>query len=122
MEKFFKGDILRGEKRKFAESFHPVVYVEGAIEAPLAVVLTHTKTEQIPCNLKLYGTYDDKPQYFVGHLIQKMSEWGPYHHKEGKLTSEDLRLVENTISGKEPITWAKYLDYQRDGCPDHKKV
>lgn len=121
MEKFKKGDILRGDKREFEESYHPIVYIAGQIEAPLAVVLTHTETEKIPCNLKLLGIYDEKPQYFVAHLIQKMSEWGPYL-KEGELTKEDLKLIENTISSMGSITWAEYLEYKKNGCHAHKKI
>lgn len=119
--KFKKGDILRGEKRKFKQSYHPVVYISGSAEAPLAVVLTHTETEKIPCNIKLSSMYDDQPQYFVGHLIQKMSEWGPYE-KDMELTKEDLELVEKSISGMGSITWKQYLEYTKNGCPDHGKA
>ncbi len=123
MEKFKKGDILRGKKKSFEKAWHPIVFIGGSDEAPRAAVLTHTGTEEEPCNLRLMGIYDDKgdkPQYFVAHLIQKMSEWGPYH-KEGELIKEDLELVEKTVSGAGSITWAKYSDYKRNGCPNHKK-
>ena len=124
MEKFKKGDILRGKKRSFEEAWHPIVFIGGPAEAPLAVVLTHTETKVESCNLKLLGIYDSKdhkPQYFVAHLIQKMSEWGPYQ-KKGELTKENMELVEKTVSGAGSITWAEYLDYKKDGCPDHKKA
>lgn len=126
MNKFKRGDILRGDKRKFKESYHPVVYIDGTIETPLAVVLTHTTTEENSCNRKLLRIYDKKdgrPQYFVAHLIQKMSEWGPYS-KEGELVKEDLELIENTVSGMKPITWAKYeySDYKKNRCPEHRKI
>lgn len=122
MNTFKKGDILKGEKKSFDKYWHPIVFIAGDEDAPLAAILTHTGTEEEPCNLKLQGIYDGKknsPQYFVAHLIQKMSEWGPYT-KTGKLISEDLELVEKTVSNMGSITWAKYLDYKKDGCPDHK--
>lgn len=121
MKEFKKGDILRGEKDEFAEAYHPVVYISGSVEAPQAVVLTHASTEKIPCNIKLSSMYDTKPQYFVGHLVQKMSEWGPYQ-KEMELTKEDLELVQKTVSGMRSITWDEYLEYTKNGCPDHGKA
>ena len=119
MKTFKKGDVLRGDKRKFKESYHPIVYISGSIEAPLAVVLTHAETKKFPCNLKLSGIYDDESQYFVGHLLQKMAEWGPYK-KEGELSKEDLKLVEDTIRGMGSMTWDEYLRYTSSGCPIHK--
>jgi hypothetical protein len=122
MNNFEKGDILVGKERAFEDAWHPIVFISGQEDAPLAVVLTHTGTEQMPCNLRLQGIYDaqnDRPQYFVGHLIQKMSEWGPYR-KVGRLIAEDLKEIERALPTKGSITWAEYQEYTRNGCPDHK--
>lgn len=119
MNTFKKGDILAGNKRKFKEAYHPIVYINGPSEAPLAVVLTHSKN--FSCNFKLTGTRDEESSYFIAHLIQKMSEWGPYD-KEGELIKEELELVDKTISDMGSITWAEYVDYTKNGCPDHKKI
>lgn len=113
---FQEGDILIGTKRMFTESYHPIVYISGPAEAPLAVVLTHSGN--FTCNLKLAGAYDSKPSYFVAHLVEKMAEWGPYK-KLGQLNPEDLNLVKKHISDTTPITWAEYQDFTKNGCPDH---
>jgi hypothetical protein len=121
MDTLKKGDILAGNKQKFKEAYHPVVYFGGPREAPFGAVLTHTATEAKSCNIKLFNIYDkndSRPQYFVGHLIQKMADWGPYE-KDIELTKEDLTLIEDSISGMNSITWAEYLEYTRNGCPDH---
>ena len=47
-----------------------------------------------------------------------MSEWGPYR-KEGEITEADMKLIEKSIVGMGSITWAEYLEYTRNGCPDH---
>lgn len=116
MDSFQEGDILVGKKRNFTEAYHPIVFVSGPAEAPLAVVLTHSNN--FPCNVPLSGTYDSKPSYFVAHLVEKVAEWGPYE-KQSELTPEDLELVKKCISDTTPITWAMYEEYAKSGCPDH---
>jgi hypothetical protein len=116
MNNFQEGDILIGKKRSFAEAYHPIVFISGPEEAPLAVVLTHSNN--FSCNLKLSSTYGSKTSYFVSHLIEKMAEWGPYE-KEEELTPEDLDFIKKSISGVAPITWATYESYTKSGCPDH---
>jgi hypothetical protein len=112
---FKKGDILSGQKRKFDEAYHPVVFIDGPDFAPLVVILTHS--DNFPCNTKLSGTYDKNCSYFIAHLIEKMSEWGPYK-KISELAEEDINFIETHIS-KNPITWKQYKEYTRNGCPDH---
>ena len=116
MNNFHEGDILIGTKRKFVEAYHPLVFISGSTEAPFVVVMTHSNN--FPCNLPLNGVYDKQPSYFVAHLIEKMADWGPYE-KQGKLTSEDLRLIKKHISDTNPITWAMYEEYTKHGCPNH---
>lgn len=79
MNNFKRGDILRGTRQSFNEAYHPVVFIDGPEFAPFAVILTHK--DDHPCNFKLSGTYDGKPQYVVAHLIEKLAEWGPYQKK-----------------------------------------
>ena len=116
MNKFKKGDILIGSKRKFDEARHPIVFINGPDLAPQAVILTHSAN--FPCNIKLSKIYDRDASYFVAHLIEKMSEWGPYK-KVGKLTKDDISLIEDNISDH-VITWKQYKSYTKGGCPDHK--
>jgi len=114
MSKFKKGDVLWGEEKKFED------YISGPDEAPLAVVLT--SEGEIPCNIPLLNIYrENKPSYFVGHLIQKMAEWGPYD-KCATLKQEDLELIENHIANKVSMTWAEYQEYKRNGCPNHQNT
>lgn len=117
MNNFKRGDILRGTKKGREEAYHPIVFIDGPEFAPSAVILTHKADHS--CNSKLNGTYDGKPQYVVAHLIEKLAEWGPYQ-KDGRLTDEDIKIVDGLILGQSRITWQEYLDYQRDGCPDHR--
>ena len=118
MEDIKKGDVLWGTKKKFEEAWHPIVYISGPVEAPLAVILTSEK--DIHCNIPLLNTYrKNKPSYFVAHLIEKMSEWGPYK-KFTTLKREDLELIEKHIAGQNSITWSEYEKYTKGGCPDHK--
>jgi len=123
MKNFEKGDILIGQKRAFDEAYHPIVYVSGSEEAPLAVVLTHSTG--FPCNMKLLNIYDgkeNKAQYFVAHLIEKMAEWGHYE-KNGELYKEDLDLIESNINGLGHMTWSEYEEYAKGKkCPDHKNT
>lgn len=120
MEDFKKGDILWGEKRKFKEAWHPVVYISGSQHAPLAVILTHK--EDIPCNIPLLNNYDGKQSYFVAHLIEKMSAWGPYKKSDKlELTKNDLELIESHIANQASITWEQYEKYTKNGCPDHSE-
>ena len=116
---FKKGDILIGDKRKFTEAYHPIVFINGPDDAPLAVVLTHSDNNKFTCNIKLSNIYGsgDKFSYFIAHLIEKMSEWGPYK-KIGKLTEGDIDIIEAHIS-KNPITWNQYIEYAKNECPDH---
>ena len=116
MEEFKRGDILEGTKRKFNEAYHPVVFINGPGFSPLAVILTHSN--KFPCNIKLFGSYvQEDSSYFVAHLIEKMAIWGPYT-KVGELIEEDIKLIESSVS-KSLITWDQYLDYKKDGCPEH---
>lgn len=117
MNKFKKGDVLWGTERKFQNAWHPIVYIDGPSEAPLAIVLT--SEGEIPCNMPLLNVYrENEPSYFVGHLIQKMAEWGPYE-KFASLKNEDLDLIEKHIASQQSMTWAEYLTYKKNGCPDH---
>lgn len=113
---FNKGDILLGKERGFDKAYHPIIYIGGSTETPLAVILTHSSN--FPCNIPLVGSYDEKQSYFVGHLIQKISLWGPYN-KVGEITKEDLQIIEKHISELTPITWEQYEEYSKDYCPIH---
>ena len=117
---FKKGDILVGQERAFDKAFHPVVYIDGPDATPHAVVLTHSKN--FPCNKKLLNIYDGKDniiQYFIAHLIEKMSEWGHYE-VIGKLLTEDLNLIESQIGSSTPMTWSQYVEYVNGRkCPNH---
>lgn len=117
MNGFQEGDILVGKKRDFIEAYHPIIYIAGPDTAPFAVILTHSGN--FPCNIKLWGNYGTQASYFVAHLIEKASEWGPYE-KIGELNKEDLDMVKRCIYSHTPITWAVYEEYTRSGCPDHK--
>ena len=122
MDKFKKGDILEGTKREWHEAWHPIVFINGPKEAPLAVILTHGDTEKFCCNIKLANIYDKndpRDQYFIAHLIEKMSEWGPYE-KTGRLEQEDLETIEKHIFEQGPRKYSEYLEYKVNGCPDHK--
>jgi hypothetical protein len=123
MEDFKKGDILVGQKRAFDEAYHPVVYIAGPKEAPIAVILTHSK--KFPCNKELLNIYDgkeNKAQYFVAHLIEKVAEWGHYE-KIGRLQEEDLNLIESQISNSSPMTWSMYMEYVGGKqCFDHNSI
>lgn len=127
MEDVKKGDILVGQKRDFDKAFHPIVYISGSIEAPLAVVLTHSS--DYPCNIKLQDEYPDeknevKPSFFIRHLIQKIEAWGPYTKKIGELSTRDLETVDSIISGLTEITYAEYEEYTKRGrdCPEHRTL
>lgn len=118
MNRFKKGDVLWGTEREFKKTWHPIVYINGHSEAPLAVVLT--SEDKITCNIPLLNIYrENKPSYFIGHLIQKMAEWGPYE-KFDSLKQEDLDLIEKHIANQQSMTWAEYLIYKKNGCPIHK--
>lgn len=120
MDRFTRGDVLWGTKRKFEEARHPIVYMGGPSEAPLAVILT--SEDKIPCNMPLLNTYrGNKTSYFVGHLIEKMAEWGPYE-KYATLKQEDLKLIERHIASQESMTWSEYLEYKRNGCSNHQNT
>lgn len=123
MEDFIKGDILVGQKRAFDEAYHPVVYISGIKEAPYAVVLTHSKG--FPCNIELLNIYDGKEnkiQYFVAHLIEKMGEWGHYE-KIGELQKEDLELIDIHTKDLSPMTWSQYEEYTKGKkCPNHRNT
>lgn len=68
MSKFKKGDVLWGTNTRFQGARHPIVYMSGSEEAPLAVVLT--SESDIPCNAPLLNIYrKNKPSYFIDHLI-----------------------------------------------------
>jgi|GEM_PF-2308415 len=118
------GDILQGDKDEFNEAYHPVVYIKGSNEAPIAVVLTHGGQNKYPCNIKLSGVYDTKDlsdQYFVSHFIQKLPDWGKYN-KVNKLSQSDLNLILESIQDVSPITWDDYKQYTKNDCPDHKNT
>jgi len=119
MGKFKKGDVLWGTERKFQEAWHPIVYISGPSEAPVAVVLT--SEGGVSCNVPLHNIYrDNDPSHFIDHLIQKMAEWGPYE-KFATLKQEDLELIERHMANKQSITWFEYQEYSRNGCPEHPK-
>ncbi|MFA6077315.1 MAG: hypothetical protein WC735_04560 [Candidatus Paceibacterota bacterium] len=119
MEKFKKGDILWGTKRSFKEAWHPIVFIQGPCEAPLAVVLTHDNNHA--CNILLNKQYDGKQSYFIAHLIEKMSAWGPYTKSNKlELDPDDLVLIEKHIKNHVQITWSQYEACTQNGCPDHK--
>lgn len=122
IEKLKKGDILVGQKRTFDKAYHPIVYIAGHEEAPLAVVLTHSN--EFSCNMPLLDIYDgkeNKVQYFVAHLIEKMAEWGHYE-KIGKLHKKDMELIESHINDSKPMMWSQYEIYAKGkNCPDHPK-
>lgn len=117
MEEFKKGDILRGN-RKQERAWHPIVYISGPKEAPLAVVLTHSKS--FVCNIPLNLKYRGKKSYFVAHLIEKMSEWGPYTKSDDlKLSKDDLELILMNIRNQRFVTWQQYLDDTKNNCIEH---
>lgn len=73
------------------------------------------------CNIELSKQYDNKKSYFIAHLIEKMSEWGPYNKSDKlKLDPNDLALVEQHISGMAAMSYSQYEEYTKNGCPDHK--
>jgi hypothetical protein len=120
MEDFKKGDILIGQQRSFDEAYHPIVYISGPNEAPLAVVLTHSN--KFPCNMELLNIYgrEDKVQYFVAHLIEKIPDWGPYE-KIGELNQKDFERIWVLIKDSNKMTWSQYEDYTKGKvCPDHQ--
>ena len=116
MNIFKKGDVLIGKNTSRGGAYHPIVFISGIDEAPNAVVLTHSN--RYSCNIKLLNSYDKGDSYFVAHLIEKMPEWGPYK-KIDAFKEEDLNLIKTHISDQTPITWAKYEDYIKNGCPEH---
>jgi hypothetical protein len=116
MKNYKKGDILVGKDRSFKGAYHPIIFISGSNEAPLAVILTHSKN--FSCNIGLSGTYGPNTSYFVAHLIEKMSKWGPYR-KVSKLTNKDLNLIQTHISGLVPITWGQYENHMKNGCTKH---
>jgi hypothetical protein len=118
MSKFKIGDILSGTERNFSAAYHPIVYIDGPDTAPLAIVLTHSK--DYSCNFELTGKYDDKADYFIAHLIEKMTEWGPYTKQDKSLNQQDIKLIKEHILGQEPITWSEYKSYGRNNCPIHR--
>lgn len=120
MTLFKKGDILWGKRREFDEAWHPIVYMGGPNESPLAVVLTHESA--FPCNIPLNQRYGEKQSYFIGHLIEKMSEWGPYTKSNRlELSKEDLKLILAEIENQSSMTWDQYMNYTKNGCIRHKK-
>lgn len=120
---FQRGDILRGSKRARTEAWHPIVYLDGPEEAPLAVMLTHTDNVAEPCNVKIEQAYirgglDGREQYFVAHRLQKLSEWAPYK-KVGELTNEGIDFVESQLPAGS-LTWDEYEKLTKNGCQHHK--
>ena len=128
VSKFKVGDILVGANRKYWGARHRIVYIEGTGSEPLGVMLTHTATEKIPCNLPLERDHvahglDDEPQFFVAHLLQKTREWGPYS-VAGALTTSGISYVLSKIqhNGEMPsMTWEEYLRTSKAGCKLHPK-
>lgn len=119
MGKFKRGDILWGTNRGREEAWHPIVYIDGPSDAPMAVVLTHE--DSYPCNMELSKQYDNKKSYFIAHLIEKMHEWGPYNKSNKlKLDPKDLALIEHHIQGQSSMPYSQYEKYTENGCPDHK--
>ncbi len=119
MKKFKRGDILWGTERGRKEAWHPIVFIDGPSDAPLAVVLTHKKDHL--CNIELGKQYDNEKSYFIAHLIEKMYEWGPYEKSDKlKLDPNDLALIEQHIQGTASMSYAQYEEYTKGGCPDHK--
>lgn len=122
MSQFRRGDILVGDKRKYKQAYHPIVYMNGSSQAPLAVIITHSP--DYACNVLLKDSYTLgykgvlKPSYFIAHLIQKLPEWGPYT-KIGELTTADLNRIEQEVAGHPAITYEEYEEYTANGCPDH---
>lgn len=116
MNNFKKGDVLVGSKRSRDGAYHPIVFIDGSDDVPIAVVLTHSN--DFPCNIKLLNSYGDKNSYFIAHLIDKMSEWGPYK-KVDELKKEDIDLIETHVSNQTSITWMQYEEYTEGKCPDH---
>jgi hypothetical protein len=115
-KKFVKGDILIGKDRSFSGAYHPIVFISGNENTPMAIILTHSKN--FPCNISLSGKYKGKKSYFIAHLIEKMSAWGPYK-RIGSLTKNDIKLIDANISLLTPITWAQYEGYTNNGCTIH---
>ena len=62
--------------------------------------------------------HSSETSYFVAHLIEKMSEWGPYK-KVNKLSDNDLNIVKSYIEGLTPIAWFQYENYAKNGCSYH---
>ncbi len=119
MKKFKRGDILWGTERGRKEAWHPIVFIDGPSDAPLAVVLTHDNDHT--CNIELSKQYDNKKSYFIAHLIEKMYEWGPYEKSNKlKLDPKDLALIEQHIQGAASMSYAQYEEYTKGGCPEHK--
>lgn len=116
MTNFKKGDVLVGKDRSFNGSRHPIVYIQGPAEAPLAIIVTHDSS--FPCNVPFNKLYQEKRSYFVAHPIQKMSEWGPYK-KTAEVSEEDLKLIESRIANMYSMTWDEYKKHKENGCPDH---
>lgn len=115
------GDILIGDKDKFDEAYHPIVFIDGPDFAPDAVILTHSGN--FPCNLPLSEKYiEDKENcFFVAHLIKKVASWGPYK-KVDELIEKDLAVIKAKVKNFSPITWDQYLKHTVNGCPDHIKL
>ncbi len=115
MEKFNKGDILWGKKK---QAWHPIVYISGPEEAPLAVVITSKK--ECSCNISLRTSYRDERSYFIAHLIAKMAEWGPYTKSDKlKLSEEDLSFVLSSVTNHQSMTWKHYEKNIKNKCPEH---
>ncbi len=121
MTLFKKGDILWGKRREFDEAWHPIVYMGGPSESPLAVVLTHESAFQ--CNIPLTQRYGEKQSYFIAHLIEKMSEWGPYMKSNRlELSKRDLEVILAETENQSSVTWDQYMNDTKDGCVKHKKI
>ena len=123
MNNFKKGDILRGSKILFPEAYHPIIFLGGNDDAPLAVILT--TSGNFPCNIEMTAVHfkdgyyrNDKPSYFVAHRIQKMAEWGPYH-KDGQLTVEGISFIESNLADLGSMTWSEYEILETEGCRHH---
>lgn len=120
MGEFRKGDILKGTFRRFEEAYHPVVYLDGPGDAPLAVVLT--SSPKYPCNKLLRPEHVESGvnhdgQYFVAHRIQKLKEWGPYR-RVGRLTEAGIRFIEASLPDGS-MEWDQYEKYKNLACSDH---
>jgi hypothetical protein len=124
MGNFKKGDILHGKKRGSKQAYHPIVFIDGTDQIPIAVILTDS--DRYSCNKKMSPNHFEvghkvgykKDSHFVMHKIEKLVMWGPYK-KVGCLTKEGITFVENNIVDSQVITWQDYEIRKENGCPEH---